>query len=317
MYQRLSNFWSNRMRFTVPTIYAGALATARELNIPYEVLPYTTINQAIDDPIIVPFQPSVITYGSEVYDDYDPDNDTKLFESKVFIIGNGGHQVVSGPVGGIPVVNAIAHRATDAGLYKMIPFIARPVTNDLTALERQKYRLRKVITISGNLYAVYFGRVIDLSTASPDMTLITDVAGTEVVTSFIPTINNLRPTPPVAGSQPSGNYTDVSTPVTVNFTATEVTELKQACLLMYGDENVAIISEISLCHGVDKQVTGRYPTSGTQVPAAVAPNTFFELASAQVSCHYVTFYPVSYTNNGFDLTLDLAVTEPLYGIENV
>lgn len=304
------------MRFTVPTIYGNALATAVQLNIPYEVLPYTTLNEAIFDPIIVPFQPSVSTVGSEVFDDYDPDIDVKSFTSDFFMIGNGGHTIVAGPVGGIPITNPIAHRATDSGLYKIIPFIVRPVTNDLTALERQRYYLRKVIDVSGTLYAAYFGRVIDVSSASPDMSLVTDVNGTPVITSFIPTINNLRPTPPIAGSQPSGNYADVSTTVSIEFTANDVTELKQACLLLYGDENYAIVSEIALGQGVRKTVTARYPTSGTQTPTAIATG-FYEVASAQVACHYVTFYPVSYTNQGFDLTFDLAASEPLYGIENI
>ena len=305
------------MRFTVPTIYGNALATAVQLNIPYEVLPYTTLTEAINDPIIVPFQPAVITVGSEIYDDYDPDVDVKSFASNFFMIGNGGHSVIAGPVGGIPITNPIAHRSTDAGLYHLIPFIVRPIANDLTALERSKYYLRKVIDISGSLYVAYFARIIDTSSASPDMTLVTDVNGNSVVTSFIPTINNLRPTAPLAGSQPSGNFADVSTTVTIEFTANDVTELKQACLLLYGDENYAIVSEIALGQGVRKVVTARYPNSGTQTPVAVAANTFYEVAAPQVACHYVTFYPVSYTSQGFDLTFDLAASEPLYGIENV
>ena len=305
------------MRFTVPTIFANALATASQLKIPYEILPYTTMNEAINDPIIVPFQPAVITAGMEICDDYDPDVDIKNFASDFFCIGNGGHAVVSGPVGGIPLVNAIAHRSTDAGLYHMIPFAIRPVTNDFTALERARYCLRKIIDIGGTLYAVYYGRFIDLSGASPDMTLVTSVNGNDIVTSFVPTVNNLRPTPPTAGSQPQGNFANVATTTTITLTALETTALKEACLLLYGDENYAIVSEIVLCHGVRKPVVSRYPTSGTQTPAAVAPNTFYDVVAAQAACHYVTFYPVAYTNQGFVLTLDLAASEPLYGIENV
>ena len=305
------------MRFTVPTIYSNALATAVQLDIPYEVLPYTTLTEALDTSSILPFQPSIITAGSEIFDDYDPDVDVKSFASDFFVIGNGGHAIVAGPVGGIPITNPIAHRSTDSGLYKIIPFIVRPITNDLNAVERQNYYLRKVISVNNVLYVAYFGRRIDLSSASPDMTLVTSVNGNDVTTSFIPTLNNLKPTAPAPGSQANGNYVNVSTGVTINFSATEVTELKQACLLLYGDENFAIISEIGLCHGVKKVVTARYPDSGTQTPVAVTADTYYEVAAPQINCHYVTFYPVSYTNNGFDLTFDLAASEPLYGVENV
>ncbi len=302
------------MRFSVPTIYANALHTARQLGIPYEVLPYTSMNEALYDPLIVPYQPAVLTRGMEVVDDYDPDIDVSQYTSAFYCIGNGGHGVVQGSSGGVPTITPIAHKATDACLYHLLPFVIKPVDNDLTTLERQKYRLRKTMLISGTLYAAYFARALDLSVATADMTVTYTQAGNPVTVPFIPTVNNLRATPPNPGVPDTGDFAKVIAAVDAILTPDEITLFIEAIQLLYGDPSLAIISEIAYVHGVDKDVTAKYPNDGAQVSVPVAANTYKEIVGAQVSCFFSRFVLASDATEGSSFRMYVGASEPLYGV---
>ena len=286
--------------------------TNKYIGAAHELLPNSTVNESLTDPLVVPFQPSPPTLGMELTDTYDSLTDTDNLKLRYMVIGNLGHRFVVGPPA---TTNTVPHAATDCGLYGLIPFVARPVTNDLTSTEREKYRLRKTMTIGGILYAVYYARVIDITAITSSLLLTSIVGGTPVTVSFVPTINNLRPPQPSVGIGNDGSYLSVSSPIEVNFTDTEVTMLKDACQLIYGDSNYAIISEIGFCTGVEKVVTDKYPNSGTQTPVAVTPNTYYEAVAMQINMIASAYYPVASTNAGFDFGFDLGAAEPLYGEE--
>lgn len=302
------------MRFSVPTILGNALQTARQLKVPYELLPYTTLNEALYDPLIVPHQPPVLTRGMEVVDDYDSDLDTKEFSAGYYCIGNGGHGMVLGPSGGIPIATPIAHKATDSGLYHMIPFAIKPVDNDFTVLERQKYRLRKTMLINDVLYAAYYARVLDLSTATPDMTITFEQSGNPVTIAFVPTANNLRPTAPTPGLPPTGDYAKVVTRVEIIMTAEDIQLFLDAAQLLYGDPSYAIISEVAYVHAVDKEVISKYPNDGTQTATPVASNTYKELVGAQTCCFFSRFIQGSDATEGTTFGMAVGASEPLYGV---
>lgn len=294
------------------TAYGVSVQTAKYLGAPHELLPYSTINEILTDPLVVPYQPTTPTLGMEIYDPYDPLLDTERLRLQYIVIGNKGHRLVAGP----PVsTTEVPHKATDSGLYGLIPFVVKPVTNDLTPVQREKYRLRKTMMIDSVLYAAYYGRVIDISGITPTLQLTNIVEGTPVTTAFSPTINNLRPPIPAIGIDNDGSYLSVSSPITLSFTNDEVTDLKEAAALVFGNEAYATISEVGFCTGVDKEVTEKYPNSGTQTPAVVTPDTYYETAGLQVNMVASVYYPVSSTNAGFDFGYDLGATEPLFGVE--
>lgn len=303
------------MRIIVRTVYGSALQTAKQLGIAHDIPPFASLNDALTYDQTVPHQPTVHTQGMEVVEAYQPIDDTINQTLQYFCIGNGGHRTVVGPVDGVPYTAPIPHRASDAGLYNLIPFVVKPVASDLTELERVNYRLRKTMLIDGVLYAAYYLRRLDVATAVPDATEVTVVAGVSYPVPFAPTLNNLQPPVPPIGSANNGSYLQVSATVTVEFSATEVQQLQDACALVFGDSNYAIISEIGLCHGVEKAITAVYPTTGTQTPNAVT-TTSTECVGVQVACHISTYYPVVYTNAGFDFTLELGATEPLFGLDS-
>lgn len=297
------------MRLIVRTIYGSALQTSRHMGILHDVLPYTTLTELVNEEANVPL---VVTQGMEVVPAYDANDDTASMVTRYFCIGNGGHRVqLDG--NSIPYNAPIPHKATDSGLYNIIPFIVRETTNDLTPAERQKYRIRRTLSIDGVLYAAYYGRVIDLTSVIPDMIITTIVSGNPVNSSFVPSANNLEPTVPPIGSTNDGSNASVSATVIINMPPDETQEIVDACNLLYGNGNLAIISEIAIVAAVDKQVTHRYPDTGAQVPVAVV-DTIYEAVAPQVQTHISTSGDSVADATEYGFTLDLGAAEALYGV---
>lgn len=303
-------------RIFVRTVYGADLQTARHLGRPHEIQQYTTINEAINDSVLNTHLPAVVTRGMEVTAAYDANVDTQNLNLRVFCIGNGGHANVAGPTGGVPYTRPVPHKASDAGLYHQIPFVVRqlsPINEDLDVTQRAKYRLRRTIEVGGNLYAAYFGKVLDFSTTITEKLLLTTVNGVTTQAPFVPTVNNLRPQAPTLSSPTTGTFLEVSAGTVIPFTAEEVRWLREACDLLYLDENYAIISEIALCSGVDKEVTQKYPNSGTQTLAPSVGGPFYETVACQANVHISTYHPMVFNNSGLDLSYDVGATEPLFG----
>lgn len=300
------------MRIITRTIYASALQTATMLNLEYIIEPFSSLNDALVEPAVISNLPNVITRGMEITAPYNASVDTADMFTNCFCIGNGAHRIISGPPPSIPYPDTIPHRPSDSGLFNMLPFLVRPATNDLTAIERQNYRLRRTLDIDGTLYVAYYLKRIDTASASPENTLVTIVDSLPVTVPFAPTINNLRPTVPPVGSVNNGSYLQTIATVNISFTANDVNELKAACQLLYNNENLAIISEIGIVQSVDHLVTQRYPNTGTQTATNVV-ETLYEVVGSQIAAHISDYYPVVYTNDGFDITIDMGAAEPLYG----
>ena len=293
------------------TCYGVAAQTDNLLGLDHEVPANSSLNTALTDPLIVPFQPVVVTQGMETVDPYDASIDTGSIRLKFLCIGNRGHRMIVGS--GVPYADEIPHKSTDSGAYGLIPFVVKPTSADLTQAERARYRMRKTMLIAGTLYAAYYCRVLDLGSVNAETTL-SQIVGNDTVTSvFNPTINNLRPPIPSIGAGNDGSYTNVSALTTVAFDATDIALLEEACLRVFGDTNTAIISEILLCTGVDKSVLSRYPDSGTQTPLPTVLNAYKEVVGVQVSYFTTCFYPANQFNQGLDITIDLGTTEVLFG----
>ena len=73
-----------------------------------------------------------------------------------YCIGIGGDQL-SESVSGFPVSE---HSPMDAALFEQIPFVIRPIQQDLTPTERANYRFRVIETIKNETYVCYYLKVI-------------------------------------------------------------------------------------------------------------------------------------------------------------
>ncbi len=76
------------------------------------------------------------------------------------VIGRGGKEVVNSNLLNLKVGK---HSPLDAALYEHIPFIIRPVSDDLISETRKNYRLRVEENIKGTRYALYYMKKLDMS----------------------------------------------------------------------------------------------------------------------------------------------------------
>ena len=321
-------------RIVTRTAVGASIQTSRGLGLKHNIQDFTTLNQAINERTIVANLPEPITSGMEVLPAYDYQTDSDLLSSQYLCIGNGGHKVIVGGntngTGGanpspnpnvgtstnaIPFTIPVDHMATDTGLYNMIPFLGRPVSKGLSISERRDYGLRRTIMLNGELWEFYFARKLKRDRLTPTINITHVVDGESSTSEFVPTINNLKPVHPTEDTSYNGSYASVTVPVEVVWNEKQIQDIRDACRVLYGTENVAIISEISICSGVEKPITQKYPNSGPQTPVNVATNTFFEAVACQVVMHITTYIPINFSEREYKLEMDFGATEPLYGVK--
>lgn len=276
------------MELNTRTVYSAYLQTNQLMALPFLVVPFTTLNQRFD------IQAGVLPAAGT------------LPHLGYMSIGNGGHGIKVG-ANGKPVPTPIQHRATDASLYEPIPFVLRLLSEDLTAVERAKYALRKEVQYQGRTYAAYYLRRIDLTNVVTVMEYRTVENGQTTITSFVPDNSNLFPTPPDLNNAgvnvPTGDYVSASAKINIQMGAAEMDELIHVAEVIYEDPDYAIISEIGLVTGVDKVIT---------VTGQGGSYNFNECIAAQVASHVAAFYPIRFSRNGLEIVLDCGATEPLF-----
>lgn len=278
------------MQKIVPTQLANYLQVFSYLGIPFEKVENTTLNQKFDIQASTPLPANALP------------------SLKCFTIGIGGHTYVQGS-NGIPLSQGLDHTSGDFGLYKHIPFVIRAMNDDLTADQRKRYALRKVIEVDGVNYYAYYAKRLDLTDVKPRMTKRTVVDGETQIDLYVPEEKtNLSPTPPsipnTGAVTTSGEYLATSAVIPLPFTENDVQELFNVAKILFGDERYAIISEFGFCTGVDQAVT--ITTTNGQV-------TFNEVLACQISSIISGHYEMVYNSKGFDFSLEVGAVQPLLG----
>lgn len=294
------------------TIFSRALAMQRKLGKPYTPLPLSTINELLAMSRAVPWLPQNGNAFKEVYADYDPAEDTNNMAMKYLMIGNNGHYTIFGEGlhAGMPSPRDWA--ANNAGMYYAIPFKVVPADSPLSPSERSKYRLRVPIEIDGELYESYWAKVVEYPNVEPEYRIyrkennvITDSA------IWAPTIDNLMPTQPTGDLTKDKTHVSVTQPYSALFSTTEINDIVDACRLLFGREEAAMISEISLCHGVEKTVKERYDVTGN-VKNPIQTGLLYEAVAVQVDTHLSLVQPIAYNHVGFGIDLHVGGGVPLY-----
>ena len=276
------------------TIYGSELQTALALGLPYEIAANTTLNEKFG-----------IQAGAALGASDRP-------SIHYFAIGCGGHRSITGAEG-IPYTSPINHRASDAALFKHMPFVLRRTNNDLTVTERANYALRRLESHGGLDYYAYYLKRIDLSTVTPSMEYTVTDNGVATTNPFVPTSSNLNPVATDLSNTEvittAGNFLSVSAAVPLSFSEQDVVEFKNVATILYGSELYAIISEIAVCSGVDRTVQAQ-SISGNAF-------AFTEAVGVQIVTHVTSYYSVGFTNKGFDFTMDLGATEAMFTLNDV
>ena len=271
------------------TIYSAHLSTCKLLNKPFTILPNSTLNQKYS-----------------LYQDEVP-NSNEYPKLGYIGIGNKGssYEVTST---GYVLTTPIPHSPRHASLYNQIPFLIRPIDDDISSTERAKYRLRVPISLNNNTYIAYYLRTLDLTSVTPVVQIRNVNNGVSTTNTFTPTTGDLAPVAPnlnnINLNDPSGDYL-VSTAL-VNFTlsATDITNIREACQLLYGDQRYAVINEIALVTGVDKILSGIAGSNGSI--------NYTETIAAQVASFISSeMYILTENNQELSIQLDLGSVEPL------
>lgn len=167
---------------------------------------------------------------------------------------------------------------TNMALYKMRPFRAVPLEEDLSAVERAQYALRKVRPINGTMYCLYYLKKIDFSQSQVQYIRRDPVSG--VSTSYEIDYANLSPTPPVADD--NGVITDVADQVSVvlpgSITITGQEVLESMAVMDGGDTRYSIVSELGFVSASAQTV------SATDINGS--PFTYEEAIMAQLVDQY-------------------------------
>lgn len=274
------------------TVYGALLQTNLFLDLPHSFPQSTTLNEALG--INANLTPSSNERSS----------------LKVWVVGNRGHQTSQG-TNGLTLLTPIQHKATDGNLYNILPFVLRPVNNDLTATNRAKYALRKAVTHGNTPYIAYYGRRINFTGVQSGMNLVTVDHGVETVTPFVPDSSNLNPTPPTTSNTNTnvidGKYVTATARITIGMDEDEAAEFRNVCNIIYGSENYAMVSEIGLATAVNRTLQITDQLTGNQI-------TMNEAIGVQIASHVPALNAIAFNNNGFELSLDVGVREPLFNV---
>lgn len=280
------------MKLLQPTLWGSYLQTCAHLKRPFQVFPYTTLNEKLQVQQNVALQsgqmPSLMTYA----------------------IGNGGHKAEI--LNGLAKMSPLDHQADHAALYNQIPFVLRAVNDDLDANTRNLYAMRKEVTIDGRNYYAYYSKRLNLTDVTPGLkrTIKTDDGWS--TTDYLTSAANLNPVPPSTALEgaysTSGEYLSASAIITVPFVKRDVDELKNVARIMYGDEEHAVISEIAFCTGVDRMVNISTPTGQVN---------WLEQIAVQIDTFAACYYQLVFESEGFNFSIEVGVSDPLLGEQQI
>jgi hypothetical protein len=280
------------MTSTVRTVVGGSIQAAHYLGLPYVPLANTTINELYD-----------IHHLTNTQADEQP-------TLGYFAIGNKGHRAAT-TADSVVKIQPVRHIPTDCGLYGALPFIIRPANADLTADERANYGMRVSITIDNVDYWAYYLKKINRNNIVPQLRQITTVDGVSTYSAWVPDNQNLTPSPIQvpndSNTTVNGIFFSVTARLDLSFNAQDVIELMNVCEVLYGDPELAIVSEIALVSAITKSVSlldkNNQPLS----------TNYFEALKASITDFISTYYPLIFSSEGFTYLADLGTTEPLFG----
>ena len=271
----------------VRTAIASITQTCQYLGKQVRVYPNSTLNQKLN-----------------IFPDLVP-TEAEIPKIRYLAIGNGGHNFVVGSNNRVKF-QAVPHLARHAALYNQLPFVLRRPSEDLTAQERLRYRLRVIESHGGEVYVAYYLRVLDLSTTEAGLEYRHVENGVTTSTPYSPTLEDLSPVPPtlVAGQAVgvTGDYIASSAKIPFVMTAEEVEEFVNACRIIEGEDGYAIISEVATVTAVDRALSGDFN-------GAIQPYT--ECIYAQVSSFITSAWVMEFQTDGIRMTIDVGNVEPL------
>ncbi len=276
------------------TLNSAYLQTYKFLGLsPYRLIKNTTLNEKFG--ILPEVAPSGVQLPSNRY----------------LVIGNKGHRSIRAEDGS-DETEVVIHRTNHAALYNHIPFALRPVAEDLTALEREKFCLRRLETHDGKPYVAYYARRFDVSLVRPQLIEIEVINGIPTPKPYVPTIDDLNPERPEISNNGTiiGSNKNISSSaiVTIQLTASDINEIVNAHRIRTNSNRSPVISELGVCSGVDRSNDGQGNSGSFQ---------YNEVVACQINTFIASNHPIGYNSSGLTLKLDIGNTEPTLGDQAV
>lgn len=281
---------------TTRTVYGNLLLTSAAWRVPYVPLAGSTLNQK---------------YNVHASTNWPSAEIPALLG---LVVGIGGH-VMSPVVDDISLPSSVPHRVRDGSNFRPMPLIMRPLNNDLTTQQRLNYAMRVKLEHQGTYYWAYYVRLINTSNVAPVVKHTIITGGVSNSEDFVPDATVLSPTRPQLPlpvlTETEGEYFSVFMQLNLGMTANEVAEYRNVADILYGDPNLAIISEFGIVGGV-KRAVPLLDQNGAETSV-----NYNEILGCVVTSFTTIFQNVASANEGYELKLNSGASEPLYGPINV
>lgn len=229
------------------TIFNINLQLAMLSGKPYTIKPNTTLNQQLD-----------IEQNTEL-----PIGKYPLLE--YFCIGSGGKGSIDVDTELYPYTE---HGATDGTLFRLQPFILKAPGEDIPVEYRDKYRLRKTLTVNGTDYTAYYLRRFDTEKDikfNNDIMQVNTIGEDTILDILGDDSNFLNPKPRNKADNVIGensSYVVGALKYILRLDGYEVKEIKNACKILGYPE---LITEIGLCTGCEQVTQSGLEAVGVQV----------------------------------------------------
>lgn len=201
------------------------------------------------------------------------------------------------------------HDPRHTGFYKQVPFVIRPVSDDLDVTERARFRLRRLIPIDNITYAAYYLRPLNLTNTTASLEYRQVVDGQITSKPWEPSEADQHPVPtPVNPGQvlvTGDDYVASTAKTAFVFTPWDISELINVGNVLFKSENSILISELGICSGTDFESRGDF--NGIMLP-------YTEAVGVQITDFVSVMIPSSYMRAGATVNMDTGSVEPLLAL---
>ena len=280
---------SNTLNTPIRTLWASHLATLRYAGKPFTLLPNTTLNQKFN----------IGANEKPMTNEYPMLNG--------IVIGNSGCYGEMKPSGTLRTVH-YNKKPTHAALFRHIPFIVRPIDNDLSATVRAGYGLRYPFAKDGVKYVAYFLKRLHPEDWAQSTTL-TSVGQDGIISNvdeYIPDVSALTPVVPTVSNgtliTATGDYVGTTLQTKINLNENDIREIVDAVTIFLGDPELAVISEMGVTHGIMRQISGQFGSVTSQ---------YVESVCTQISMFAPEFSDLNSSAKSLEISLSCGNMEPL------
>lgn len=278
------------VKTSVRTVYGSLVMNALRWNTKLRILPNSTLNQKFK------VQADALPY------------DTEKVTTQYFVLGVNGLEYV--PFQDMYMREWRYYSPTQAALYRHIPLVMRRLTEPLSIEERKDLRLRTIESHNGVDYECWYARLTGHNDTPAEVEKRTEINGVISPDAWSPSLNDLNPNPqqlpPDSPVENGRTYQAVTKKFQIHLSPGDIQELLNSAQIKFGDANLANITELGICSGVDRRVPGDF--NGIQ-------QNYVEAIYTQINDFMRVDFSAADSLAGKDLELDAGTSEPNF-IEN-